>query len=100
MLVQYRDITIAENHYPHASFSNIVPASDGAGEVVAVGEDVKKWKVGDRVCANFALDFVAGVPTPDLQACSLGGPLDGTLTEYQVFPDYVSRASCLYSTER
>ena len=33
----------------------LVPFSDGAGEVVAVGADVTKWKTGDRVIAPFIL---------------------------------------------
>lgn len=46
---------------------NLVPCSDMAGEIVAAGDDVKGWKVGDRVCANFALDHIHGDVTPAIQ---------------------------------
>lgn len=67
-----------------------MPCSDGAGEVVAVGESVKKWKIGDRVSANFAIDHISGDTNPEIQGTALGGSIDGVLAEYQVFPDYVS----------
>ena len=67
-----------------------MPCSDGAGEVVAVGPGVTKWKVGDRVASNFATDHIAGETSPQIQQTALGGSIDGTLTEYQVFPAYVS----------
>jgi NADPH:quinone reductase-like Zn-dependent oxidoreductase len=31
-----------------------------AGSIVAVGDGVQAWNAGDRVCANFAIDHVAG----------------------------------------
>ena len=80
---------IASGQYLGGTHEDLVPGSDGAGEVVAVGEDVRKWKVGDRVSANFALDHVSGETNRDIQQTALGGLVDGVLTEYQVFPDYV-----------
>lgn len=56
---------------------DLVPCSDGAGEIVAVGADVKRWKVGDRVCPNFALDHVCGDVTEETKATALGGNIDG-----------------------
>ena len=37
-----------------------IPMSDGAGEVVAVGEGVTKWKVGDRVISLFFPNWQSG----------------------------------------
>ena len=59
----------------------LVPCSDMAGEVIAVGEDVKQWKKGDRVCANFTLDHLHGDLTPAAMPTALGGKYDGVLTE-------------------
>ena len=88
--VQFRDVIIAKNQYLGGAHDNLVPCSDGAGEVAAVGPGVSKWKVGDRVCANFATDHIAGETNPQIQQTALGSLLDGMLTEYRVFSAYVS----------
>lgn len=56
-----------------------------AGEVVAVGEDVKQWKSGDRVCANFATEHLDGDITPEIQATALAGNVHGVLQQYKAF---------------
>ena len=64
-----------------------VPLSDGAGDVVAVGERVTRFAVGDRVAGNFVQDWLYG-PLGDHAADSsttLGHGIDGTLAEYRVF---------------
>ncbi|KAI1796343.1 chaperonin 10-like protein [Ganoderma leucocontextum] len=52
--IQYRDLFFAEGMYPQGQKGNPVPGSDMAGEIIAVGEDVKGWNVGERVSSNFA----------------------------------------------
>ncbi|PCH34501.1 NAD(P)-binding protein [Wolfiporia cocos MD-104 SS10] len=84
--LQYRDLIVAKGQYPLGQKENPVPGSDMAGEVIAVGDDVKGWKVGDRVCANFALDHIFGDVTDEIKATGLGAPVDGVLTEYRLFP--------------
>jgi NADPH:quinone reductase-like Zn-dependent oxidoreductase len=68
---------------------NLVPCSDMAGEIVAVGIDVKGWETGDRVCANFATDHLYGNTSYAIQHTALGGPSHGVLTEYRTFPVHV-----------
>ena len=51
--LNYRDLIISKGQYPFPLKKNVVPASDGAGEVTAVGEGVTQFKVGDRVSPNF-----------------------------------------------
>ena len=68
---------------------NLVPASDSAGEIIAVGEDVKDWKVGQKVCANFATDHTHGPATPASANTALGGQAHGVLTQYRAFPSHV-----------
>lgn len=72
---------------------DLVPCSDMAGEIVAVGEDVTDWKIGDRVCSNFCLDHVHGDPTPAMSRTALGGRAHGVLTEYRTFPAHVRTRS-------
>ncbi|PCH42350.1 GroES-like protein [Wolfiporia cocos MD-104 SS10] len=83
---QYRDLIVAKGQYPLSQKENPVPGPDMAGEIIATGGDVKGWKVGDRVCANFALDHVFGDATDESKATGLGAPIDGVLTEYRLFP--------------
>lgn len=78
----------------HSQKTNVVPCSDGAGEIVAVGQDVKGWKVGDRVCPNFALDHIYGDVTEEIKNTGLGGQIDGVLREYINVPVHV----CIFST--
>ncbi len=66
---------------------NLVPLSDGAGEVVEVGLGVTRVKVGDRVAGCFFQRWSGGVPSLDLQASALGGRLDGMLAEYAVLEE-------------
>ncbi|CAK5275231.1 unnamed protein product [Mycena citricolor] len=86
--LQYRDLLVATDRYPGGDMpANLIPCSDVAGEIVAIGEDVKGWKVGDRVCPNFMLEKLHGDhTTPAIAATALGGAVDGTLTEYRNYP--------------
>ncbi|KAJ7131181.1 alcohol dehydrogenase superfamily protein [Mycena epipterygia] len=84
--LQFRDLMVASGIYPGSLPPNLVPCSDMAGEVIAVGEDVKGWKKGDRVCANFMLDKLHDEQTAEIGSTALGGATNGVLTEYRVFP--------------
>ncbi|KAK0499216.1 chaperonin 10-like protein [Armillaria luteobubalina] len=87
--LQYRDLMIASNTYARGGIpENLVPCSDMAGEVVAVGSDVTRWTVGDRVCSNFSTDHLDGDVDAEIIKTALGGGQHGVLTEYRAFPDY------------
>jgi NADPH:quinone reductase-like Zn-dependent oxidoreductase len=64
-----------------------------AGEIIVLGEGVKEWKVGDRVCANFVADHVFGDTSYEIQQSSMGGQAHGTLTQYRTFASHVSLTS-------
>ncbi|KAJ7091025.1 NAD-P-binding protein [Mycena epipterygia] len=78
--LQFRDLMISEDAYPLPVPPDLVPCSDMAGEVVAVGADVTQWKIGDRVSSNIMIDETTDLPTTDL-----GGAVHGVLTEYRAF---------------
>lgn len=85
--LNFRDyLTVIGQYNPRYKLP-LVPGSDGAGEVISVGPGVEDWKPGDRVMSCFALDWLSGIPgLKQVRNSSLGGPLDGTLTELRVFP--------------
>jgi len=65
---------------------HVVPASDGAGDVVEVGAAVTGLEVGDRVLSTFFPDWIDGPMTDEVAARALGGTLDGVLAEEVVLP--------------
>jgi NADPH:quinone reductase-like Zn-dependent oxidoreductase len=83
--LNYRDLLTVEGKYNPKQKLPLIPCSDGAGEVVAVGDGVTRVRPGDRVSAIFAQRWIAGEPTRERLRSTLGGPLDGTLAELAVF---------------
>jgi NADPH:quinone reductase-like Zn-dependent oxidoreductase len=79
--LNYRDLLVANNVYGSPA-THLVPLSDGAGEVVAVGAGVTRLRVGDRVAPAFYPDWLTGPMTAENRRRGLGGSTDGVLTEY------------------
>lgn len=91
--LNYRDLLVITGQVPGVKQPEYVPLSDGAGEVVATGEDVTRVKVGDRVSPLFALGWLFGPrPTPEM----LGGPVDGVARRYV---SYDAESLCLLPDE-
>lgn len=84
--LNFRDLIVAMGKYPFGVAPDVVPASDGACEIVEVGARVSGWAVGDRVSCNFDPAFIQGRAAPTTLTASLGGGIDGCLREYAVFP--------------
>lgn len=82
-----RDVMIARGLYGGALADRLVPLSDGAGEVIAVGSRVGRFKVGDRVAATFFQNWAAGRPTATTGESALGGARHGMLATYVTLSD-------------
>ncbi len=80
--LNFRDFAIARGSYRMGVRENVVPLSDGAGEVVEIGPGVTRVKVGDRVAGNFFQRWSGGEPSADAHKSALGGGIDGMLAEY------------------
>lgn len=84
--LNYRELMVMQGTYPWPVRQDVIPVSDGAGEVVAVGEDVTKAKPGDRV-AGAVLPYWTDGPFRWEYSKQLGGSVDGMLTEYALLPE-------------
>lgn len=82
--LNYRDLIVAEGSYGSGQKYPLIPMSDGAGEVVAVGEGVTRVKVGDRVAGIFFQAWIDGQLNREKMKSDLGGGVDGMLAEYVV----------------
>ena len=97
--LNYRDLVVPERGYgSYTGQLPLIPISDGVGEVIAVGAGVTRVRLGDRVCPTYFQGWIGGEPDLQRLTQSLGGPIDGTMTEVMclseqgvvVVPDYLS----------
>ena len=85
--LNFRDLMMVKGAYNPKLRLPLIPCSDGAGEVAAVGEGVTAWKTGDRVCGIFMQNWLDGPPTPAKAKSALGGDIDGMLAEFVVLKE-------------
>ena len=97
--LNYRDLVVPNRGYgSHTGNLPLIPVSDGAGTVVEIGPGVRRVAVGDRVCPSYFQRWISGEPDLERLTQSLGGPIDGTMTDYMCLseegvckvPDYLS----------
>src|SRR5580693_3389713 len=84
--LNYRDLLILDRA-GQGGLNGRVPLCDGAGVIDAIGSDVTRWQVGDRVAASYFRDWVSGPFKASYVPSALGSAtMDGMLAEYVVLP--------------
>ncbi|MFF0477547.1 NAD(P)-dependent alcohol dehydrogenase [Streptomyces sp. NPDC004284] len=81
--LSFRELMVLDGSYVLPVKPDVVPVSDGAGEVVGVGPGVDAVRVGDRVAATLFPSWQDG-PFAVEHLAQRGGSLDGMLTEFTV----------------
>src|SRR4051812_29316678 len=78
--LNYRDLMLLTGRYARGTpLPDLVPLSDGAGEVAEIGAGVTRVRPGDRVAGIFMQTWLGGDSEPDHAASSLGGAIHGVL---------------------
>jgi NADPH:quinone reductase-like Zn-dependent oxidoreductase len=85
--LNYRDLMVLKGGGRGPTKPGVVPLSDGAGNVAAVGDRVSRVKVGDRITGIFHPHWFGGPITPDYLTDRLGANLDGMLAEYAILSE-------------
>jgi NADPH:quinone reductase-like Zn-dependent oxidoreductase len=85
--LNFRDLGIVRGTYRMPVRENLIPLSDGAGEVIEIGPGATRVKVGDRVAGCFFQRWAGGEAPADVHASALGGGIDGMLAEYAVLEE-------------
>ncbi|MHB1023668.1 MAG: zinc-dependent alcohol dehydrogenase family protein [Acidobacteriaceae bacterium] len=98
--LNFRDLLVVRGIYNPKMALPRIPCSDGAGEVVEIGEGVTRLKPGQRVAGIFMQNWIEGPLTAGKSHRALGGDVDGMLAEYVVldaegviaFPEHLNYA--------
>ncbi|MBA3769699.1 MAG: NAD(P)-dependent alcohol dehydrogenase [Blastocatellia bacterium] len=86
--LNFRDLMVISGTYNPKMRLPAIPFSDAAGEVVAVGDEVSRFSVGDRVCSLVVSGWIAGGPTAETSKTAIGaGRYAGVLREYAAFDE-------------
>lgn len=83
--LNYRDLVMVRNERK-LPVAGLVPLSDGAGEIVAVGPGVRDRVVGERVVADFFRRWPHGAFSKTAMDSAQGGAVDGMLAELVALP--------------
>lgn len=86
--LNYRDLLVINGNESWKPATPRIPISDGVGEIVALGTEVSRLKVGDLVTGIFLPKWLNGELTPEKYVLPLGGAAaDGVLAEYVSFDE-------------
>jgi NADPH:quinone reductase-like Zn-dependent oxidoreductase len=84
--LNYRDANICNGGNPWPVIPHGIPCNDAAGEVIAVGENVKTLAIGDRVAP---ITDTENLTNREVGRSWLAADEDGVLADYLVFDERV-----------
>ncbi|MFI9504313.1 NAD(P)-dependent alcohol dehydrogenase [Nocardia sp. NPDC052566] len=79
-----RDLMLMDGTYPLPATPGIIPVSDGVGEVIAVGDNVTRAALGDRISASYFVRWIEGKQSLAQAGEQYGATFDGMLATYAV----------------
>lgn len=82
--INNRDLMVVHNQYGFPIKPGLIPLSDAAGVVEAIGSNVRRFAVGDHVSPTFQTGWIGGPPRPEYWGTDLGASLPGVLAQYIV----------------
>jgi len=82
--VNYRDLLVLSGAVRSVTLPELIPCSDGAGEVIEVGPEVWRVKVGDRVALTFNPEWIGGPWQPSPGGAGRGGAVQGVMRDQAV----------------
>jgi NADPH:quinone reductase-like Zn-dependent oxidoreductase len=86
--VNYRDYQIVAGEFAPTQPLPIIPGSDGAGEIVAIGDNVDDLAIGDRVSPLFFPEWLSGEALGSERSVSSGLEAPGVLREYGIYEEH------------
>jgi NADPH:quinone reductase-like Zn-dependent oxidoreductase len=96
--LNYRDKLLYDGTYnPHLQFP-MTQVADAVGEIVALGPDATRFRIGDRAVTNYCTRWVDGPPTEKETLYTLGNIIPGALAEYLVLSESALALTPAYLT--
>ncbi|MFI7004292.1 NAD(P)-dependent alcohol dehydrogenase [Nocardia sp. NPDC050175] len=85
--VNRRDLMLMDGVYPLPATPGIIPLSDGVGEVIALGANVTRAALGDRITASYFVRWIDGPQRLAMAAEQYGANFNGLLATYAVIEE-------------
>jgi NADPH:quinone reductase-like Zn-dependent oxidoreductase len=85
--LNFRDLLVVQGRYDSKMRLPLTPVSDGVGEIIAVGAEARRFRIGDRVMPIHVPGWVAGSGGESAEGGARGGPSQGVLAEETLFDE-------------